>query len=210
MQRTGPSGGISIKKVICPPEIAELKTGQMSNATICIEFANIPDREGDMTARLDINSSTAGSMPVELKPSLGELLLPLQVNKSEYESTMDRMQGFQRIVSSFQSNVSSSSSTSSSRNEVFATLATRVLKCAALTPVGKSSSATTFNKERQFKLVGSLPTSKDIVLVLVQLNDNATTDDDGTNVISGTITVCCDHAVAVNSIMNVIKRTLND
>lgn len=208
--------------MICPPEIGELKTGQMSNATICIEFGSISDREGDMVARVDIKSSTGGSMPVELKPSLGELLQPLACTKAEYETTMDRMQGFQRIVSSFQSTIllPTSSSSSSSKNEILSSLSTKVLKCAALTPVGKSTFST---KDNQLRLVGGLPTSNEIVLVLIQVtnmdnnnngdgNSSSTTTTSGgpAVIVSGTITVCCDHAVAVNSILNVMKRTLND
>lgn len=179
LPRSGPSGAVGVKRAAWPPEIPELKKGQVANATLCIEFASASNREGDMVARVDIKSSTGGGVPVEIKPSLGQLLKPYKSKTAEFDRTMERMQGFGRVTSSFQTSDMES-------------IPKSVLKHAALTPVGKLAW-----KDKKLRLIGGLPASNDLVLVLVQCENG-----------SGSITVCCDHAVAVNSIMNVIKRAV--
>jgi hypothetical protein len=158
-----------------------------------MEFASASNREGDMVARLEIKSSTGGGVPVELKPTLAELL---QTNKThtkttaaEFDATLQRMQGFQRVVSSFQNK--------KAKDDV-ASLSTLILKHAALTLVVGNQKD---NNNNTLRFIGGLPASSDLVLVLIQC------DDDHTG--SGSITVCCDHALAVNSILNVLKRAVS-
>lgn len=118
---------------------------------------------------------------MELKPSLGDLLKPLKVTKTEFDSKMQRMQGFQRVVSKFQtSNLS--------------TLPPSLLKAVALTSVGKLTW-----KENKLRLAGMLPANTDPVFVLFQCDEAGG---------SGNVTVCCESAVAVNSIMNALKRAI--
>ena len=182
LPRSGPSGAVPVKRAVWPPEISELKKGQVSNATLCLEFASASNREGDMVARVDIKSSTGGGVPVELKPSLADLLKPHKSNSvSEFDSTMQRMQGFGRVASSFQT------------NDVQG-IPKSIMKHAALTPVGGLLAW----KDNKLRLIAQLPASDDLVLVLLQCENS-----------SGNITVCCDHAVAVNSILNVVKRAIS-
>lgn len=178
LQRSGPSGAVAVKRAVWPPEISELKKGQVANATLCIEFASTSNREGDMVARVDIKSSTGG-VPVEFNPTLGDLLKSRKLKEAEFDSSQARMQGFARVTSSFQTSDMDS-------------IPKSVLKHAALTPVGKLAW-----KDKKLRLVGGLPAGDDLVLVLIQCDGG-----------SGSITVCCDHAVAVNSILNVVKRAL--
>jgi len=178
LQRAGPSGAVAVKRAVWPPEIPEIKKGQVSNTIFCVEFASASNREGDMTARVDVKTSTGG-IPVEFKPSLGELLQPAQLMPAEFDSTMARMQGFQRVSSKFKA-------------ADIGPIPKAVLKHAAFTPVGKLAW-----KEGKLRLVGGLPAGNDLVLVLIEYTDG-----------SGSITVCCDHAVAVNSVLNVVQRAV--
>jgi hypothetical protein len=175
----------------------ELKKGQVCNATLCMEFASTSNREGDMVARLEIKSSTGGGVPVELKPTLGELLQTTEAKThktAEFDAILQRMQGFQRVVSSFQT---------TKKAKDIASLSTLILKHAALTPVvvGKPK-----DNNNTLRFIGGLPASSDLVLVLIQCDDDNNSTTSGS---SGSITVCCDHALAVNSILNVLKRAVS-
>lgn len=183
LPRSSSAGAFAVKKLLCPPEIPELKKGQVSNVTLGIVFASMSNREGDMVARFDIKSSVGGGSPVELKPSLGDLLLPQNVTSvADFDSKMSRMQGFQRVTSKFQTS-----------NLVSVPM--KVMKGAALTPVGDLNWS-----DNKLRLVGGLPSSNDIVYVLFECAPNSG---------GGTITVCCDHAVAVNNIMNLLKHAVS-
>ena len=173
-----------MKKAVCPPEIAELKSGQMANATLCLQFATASNREGDLVGRFDIKTSTGGGIPIEIKPSVGELLTtpPTTPSVAEFDASMNRMQGFQRVTSKFQS---------SSVDGVPHIL----LKSAALSPVGKAGW-----QDNKLRLIGGLPASSDIVFVRVECDRNSG---------AGTITVCCDHAMAVNSVLAILKHALS-
>ena len=181
MPRSSPSGSIPVKKALCPPEVMELQKGQVSNATICILFASASNRQGDMVAKFDIKSSISG-VPVELRPSLGDLLLPQKApTVTEFDASLSRMQGFQRVTSSFQT-------------KDMKAVPKLVMKNAAVTPVGGSG---WINNKLRF--CGGLPASNDTVWILLE--------SDPSNG-SGTLTVCCDHAMAVNSILNLLKHAL--
>lgn len=181
--RSGSKGGIVVKKAICPAEIPELKKGQMSSASLCIQFASASNREGDMIARFDIKSSIGGGVPVEIKPSVGELLKPHKLTIDEFDSKIGKMHGFQRVSAAFSTSVANVSS-----------IPKVVLKAVALTPVGKATWI-----DDKFRMIGCLPASDDLVLVLIQIDKSKG---------SGTITSCCDHAVAVNSILNSLKQAV--
>ena len=184
LTRSNSKGGIAIKKTVFPPEIPELKKGQMSSAYLCIQFASPSNREGDLVARFDIKSSIGGGVPVELKPSVGDMLVPRKVTIDEFDSTMGRMHGFQRVSASYSTAATDASS-----------IPKAILKAAALTPVGKA----TLTDDGKFRAVGCLPASSDLVLALIQF-DKASE--------SGTVTICCDHAVAGNSILNSLKQAV--
>lgn len=188
LARSSPSGSISTKKIVCPQEIAELKPGQVSSATVCIEFASVSNRDGDLVARLDVKSAAGGGVPIQIKPSIGELLRPCPKklrNMDEFDSDIAKMHGFQRVESSF---------TLTEGTPPYAELPKWIVKHVALTPVPKLSW-----KDGKLRLAGGLPASNDIVYVLVQCDKLAG---------SGSIVVCCDHAMAVNSVLSLIKRAI--
>ena len=171
-----------MKKVLCPTEIAELKKGQVANATIFVLFASASNREGDMVARLDIKTSIGGT-PVDLKPSLGDLLLPPKSQTvTEFDASMQKMQGFQRVTTKF-------------RTTELMAVPMRIMKSAALSPVGKLSWV-----DNKLRFMGGLPASSDTVCVRLECDPKSG---------SGTITVCCDHAVAVNNITNLLKHAVS-
>lgn len=137
------------------------------------------NREGDLVGRLEVKQGSAGSVPIEIKPMLGELLRspPKTTAVDEFDTTMHGMQGFQRVQSSFTTSLDMASILSS------------IIKQTSLTLVEKS--------DQQIRLIGLLPASNDPVLVLVESENG-----------SGKMTVCCDHPVAVNSILSVAKRAI--
>jgi hypothetical protein len=180
--RSGSSGAHAVKKSLCPPEIPELKKGQVSFSTVCFLFASASNREGDLVAKVEVKSLTGGSVPVEFKPSLGDLLRPHKMKTAEFDSTMQTMQGFQRVVSNFHTGD-------------LVGLPASLVKVIALSSVGKLAW-----KDNKLRLIGGLPVSTDLVLVLIQCDSSGG---------SGTITVCCDNAVAVNTIMNTLKRAIS-
>jgi len=182
LPRSGSSGPFATKKILCPPEIPELKPGQASDSTIVLEFASMSNRDGDMIGRLEIKQGSAGSVPVEIKPSLGELLRqPQKTSVGEFDSIMHRMQGFQRIETSF-----------TTAHDINA-ISQSILRESSLTVVGNSGVA-----DKKLRFLGLLPASNDLVLVSVESNKSG----------AGKIVVCCDHAVAVNSISSLMRRSV--
>jgi hypothetical protein len=177
---------------MCPPEITELKKGQVSSfATLCIEFTSASNRDGDLVARLDVKSSTGG-VPIDVKPSLGELLRPCkQLKAADFDTSMNQMQGFQRVVSSF--------TTALALPSYYQSLPSMIVEHAALTPVGSGKQLSSWTKDSKLRLVGRLPASDEFVYVLVECEKTTG---------AGNITVCCDHAVAGTSIMNLMKRAV--
>jgi hypothetical protein len=179
--RSSSKGGIATKKIVCPPEIAELKKGQLSNACVCVQFASASDREGDIVARFDVKASVGGGAPVEIKPHVAELLKPYRITTADFDSFMGKMHGFQRVSASYKIDPSK-----------FESLPKSILKQTALTLVGNVSW-----ENDKLRLVGCLPASDTLVYALIQCDKN-----NG----SGTITTCCDHTMAGNSIFNTLKR----
>jgi hypothetical protein len=180
--RSGSSGTYAVKKSLCPPEIPELKKGQVSFSTVCFQFTSASNRGGDLAAKFEVKSLTGGSVPIELKPSLGDLLRPHKIKAAEFDSTMQSMQGFQRVVSTFKAGN-------------LAALPAAVIQEVALTPVGELEW-----KDNKLRLVGVLPASTDLVLVMIQCESSSST---------GNITVCCENAMAVNSITNALKQAIS-
>ena len=96
------SGVIAPSKVITPPEIPALKKGKISTVFIGLTFSSATDRDGIALAKFDIKSDR-GTTPVEIRPSLGELLdSPKSVSISEFDTAFAELQGIhQRISASF-------------------------------------------------------------------------------------------------------------
>mmetsp|Transcript_35278 Transcript_35278/g.85545 ORF Transcript_35278/g.85545 Transcript_35278/m.85545 type:complete len:1320 (+) Transcript_35278:50-4009(+) len=182
LPRSSSKGGIAIKRTVCPPEIPELKKGQMSTAHVCTQFTSASNREGDMVIRLDIKSSSGG-VPVEIKPRVGELLRACNMNVVDFDSTLSKMHGFQRVSASFAVNPGNVDA-----------LITAVFKETALNPVGPAK----FD-DGSLRLVAQLPASDDLVLGLIEC-DRVTG--------AGKVTTCCDHAVAGNSILSTLKQAI--
>jgi len=183
LPRPGSKGCIAIKRTVCPPEIPELKKGQMSTAHVCTQFMSASNREGDMVIRLDIKSSSGGGVPVEIKPHVGELLRPYNMNVLEFDSKLSKMHGFQRVSATFAVNPANVN-----------TLITSIFKEVALNPVGTSKL-----DGGKLRLVAQLPASDDLVLGLIEC-DSLTG--------AGRVTTCCDHAVAGNSILSTLKQVM--
>lgn len=180
--RSTSSGHVAPTKTVIPPEIVALAKGQMAVAILGVTFASVSDREGSLQARFDLKSDRA-TTALDLRPPLGELVQPLKMTADAFEKGMKQLQGFQRVTSKF--TVASVES-----------LGGAVLKQVALQPL--DSKADTWEKSRQLRLVGCLPASTDKLYIEVQCKDDK----------SGTFTVCCDNAMATNSILDTLKRAL--
>ena len=154
----------------------------MSTAHVCTQFASASNREGDMVIRLDIKSSSGG-VPVEIKPHAGELLRPYNMAVSEFDSTLSKMHGFQRVSGSFTVNPVNMDA-----------LITSVFKEASFNPVGPAKF-----EGGMLRLVAQLPASDDLVLGLIECERLTG---------AGKLTTCCDHAVAGNSIFSTLKQTI--
>jgi hypothetical protein len=180
------SSSVGPRKVMLPLEVSELPAGRKAECVVGIDFTSVSDREGSLLAKLEIKFGTGG-MAMELKPTIGDLLLPCTRTIEQFEAAIQRMHGFNRVEASF-----SVSETSRS------TLPSRLLARAALSFV--SLSDTTWDKMNSIRWVATLPASADPVFVL------ATCSESG----QGKLLVCCDHALVANSIMNLLKRAISE
>lgn len=184
LQRSSSSSASHIgpKKAVVPGEIVQLKQGQMSNVILGIDFASPSDRDDSLLARFDIKFN-GGSVPMEIRPNLVQLLQTCKKSSSEFDGGMAKLQGFNRVESSF--NVPDVSF-----------LTSRWLqKQAHLTPVSKSDSL-----GAGARFVASLPASGDAVFVVVTASEGGV----------GKVTVCCEQALAVNGIANSLKKSINE
>jgi len=171
---------------VTPQEIVALKKGQMTTATLGISFQSASDRDGALQARFDFKSDR-GNNPVDIRPSLGDMLQPCRMNAKDFDVHVEALQGFSRVVSKFQLPAPISSS--------YEALPTCIRKHAALTPVDRKLTW----KDGKLCLVGTLPASMDNIYVVVEC--------DGTSG-AGSLTVCCDHPLACNSLKDVLKSAV--
>ena len=103
VHRGGTSSGIiSPSKVITPPEIPVLKKGMVSTLFIGITFASATDRDGVTVAKFDVKSDR-GTTSIEVRPSLGDLLLndTKCLSQSDFDTAVSSLHGIQRITSTF-------------------------------------------------------------------------------------------------------------
>ena len=175
---------IAPRKVVLPPEISQILMGQHVECLIGFDFFSASDRDGSLHAKLEIKFDSSGTVPVDIRPSIGDLLLPCRQTVDQFDADLRRMHGFNRVESEF--------TLSCSREALTQKLLARV----ALSFVGVSSS---WDGEK-LRLAGTLPASSDPVYVLV----TCAADTAG----QCKVVVCCDHALVVNSIMNLLKRSL--
>ncbi len=122
IHRRGTGNGIiAPSRVNSPPEIPILKQGQITTVYIGLTFASATDRDGVALAKFDIKSDR-GSNPVEIRPSLGELLdSPNSMSQSEFDKACSELQGIhQRITSSV--------SVSSKNDDIFGKIPVAILQ----------------------------------------------------------------------------------
>ncbi len=193
-----------------------------------LEFVTVPDRDGSCVVKLEMKHNSSGGIPLELKISLAELLrrnamTQSMVTVSAFDVAMQRLQGFQRVST----NISLPGTTGAEiandngdDNHAKERILRAILAHAALVPVvvesaaispwtkywsnnnnGSDGGTATTTMSSQLRLVASLPASGDPVFVLV----TTTTTPSSTSV---QLTVCCDNALAVNSLVDVLKRAI--
>jgi len=182
---------IGPNRVVAPPEIAAaLAPGQKVECVVGIDFAGISDRDNSLRAALDVKFGTGG-VPIEIKPNLGDLLMPCKLLSIEdFDSAVGVLHGFQRV----ESTVPVPDATTRSE------LPKKLVRGMALWPVGGGRADWKSDDDGdKLRMLGTLPSSLDPVYVMVTCPPGAT---------AAKITVCCDHALAVNSILNQAKRTL--
>jgi hypothetical protein len=184
LDRKAIPGVIGLRRSIVPPEISTLPKGKMTTSILGMDFASVSDKEGSLHARFEIKSDR-GNNPLDLKPPLGELVKPLKMKADEFEKRMERLQGFQRVVSSI--NVDS---------ETMATLDKAILKQVNVKPLGSDKP---WLESFSLRLVGLLPASTDKLYIEVRGKKH-----NG----SGSFTVCSDNALATNSILDTLKKAL--
>jgi hypothetical protein len=169
-----------------------LKNSQVCDAIVVIEFASLSDREGDMSGRLEVKTGSSGGVPVEIKLPLGELLRPppKSMGVQDFDNTMKRMHGFQRVETSFSTKLDLQG------------ISLSIRKATALIPVGEKDTGEITSTTTSLRFIGMRPVSNEAVLALI----------DGPKAVGGIgkIVVCSDHAVAINSIQSLLKRTLNN
>lgn len=191
LQRASTSSQIGPKKVVVPGEIASLKQGQMSLVILGIDFVTPSDRDGNLLAKFDIKTNSGG-IPVEFRPNLGQLLLPCKRTETEFNTGISKLQGFNRITSKF---------TISDPSKITASwIQKRVFVNPIITKGDNNNNNSLLNSEGGLRMVGSLPESGDPVFVHMKCTEAGSND--------GTITVCCEQALAVNGIMNILKKAL--
>lgn len=186
IQRSGTHGSIGTRNVVIPQEIMALKKGEMTTAILGLSFQSASDRDGALQARFDFKSDR-GNTPVDIRPSLGDMLQPCRMNQAEFDSKVESLQGFSRVTSTFQLPDPVSQS--------FGALPVSVMKHAALTPVDRKLAW----KDGKLCLVGTLPSSTDKIYVLVECDKNSG---------AGSLTVCCEHPLACNSLKDVLKSAV--
>ena len=152
----------------------------MATVVLGIEFNDCIDRDDSLLARFEIKYN-GGALPMEVRPSLLELLQPCMKNRREFDGATRKLQGFNCVDSSF--SLPSASS-----------LVTRkwVSKNGNLTPIKED------NKVLDgMRFAGSLPSSGDTVFVFLCCTSQG-----------GNVTVWCEQALAANCIVHALKKAI--
>jgi AP-3 complex subunit beta len=214
------------RKIVAPPEIPQLDPGQRVDRVLGIEFSGVSDRDGSLLAKMDVQFGT-GSVPIEIRPTVGDLLQPPSSLSSTpltgdlFDAAIRNLQGFQRIESRFE--VPAGTSAVKNLSGAGDLAARRITDHVALVPVGDASTASSANSKAtdlKLRFVGYLPSAGDPVYVLLTLVRSSNTEGEGEGEggggggggqrrYRGKAVVCCVQPLAVNSIMNQVKRALN-
>lgn len=185
IQRSNTTGSIGTRQVVIPQEIVALKKGEMTTATLGMSFQTASDRDGALQARFDFKSDRSSSA-VDIRPTIGDMLRPCRMSAEDFQSNVNALQGFSRVVSKLQ--VDSKS---------YDALPRSIMKHAALTPLDRKVAW----KDSEFRLAGTLPSSMDKIFVVVECDRKTG---------AGSITVCCEHPLACNSLKDVLKSAVAD
>lgn len=81
-----------VKKVILPQEVPILKTGEMTIVNVIVEYFAISTKDGALSVKLELKSDK-GSFPLEIRPPLGELMIPLRINETDFDFACKRFHG---------------------------------------------------------------------------------------------------------------------
>ena len=198
------------KVMIVPSEIAEVSVQHSVTCQIGIDFTQLSDRDNSYCAKIELkygSSSLPNSVTMDVKPTIGDMLLPYSKPCSvlEFDTFIRRMQGFSRIESHWAlEDVLPKQQTSATLQ-----ISERILSRAALTLVvddhshPKSDNDTSFLSS-SLRWIGLLPASKDPIYVMVSWN----TSPKNAKLVNGTILVCCDHALVANAFIQLLKRSI--
>lgn len=184
IQRSAASGAIALRRVVIPPEISVLEKGKMAILVLGVEFTASSDKDGSMHGKFEVKSDK-GSGPLDVRPPLGELLQPAKMSKSDFEASIQRLQGFNRVTSSFKL---------TGGDKAREDLPEKMMKKAALTALNKDLKW----KDNKFHFSGQLPVSIDKVFVVLTVDDFS----------RGELLVCCENAMATNSILDLLKKAM--
>ena len=193
MQRNvSSSGTIPTTRAIIPQEIDILNSSQISFAMIGLEFAQHSDKDGAFHTRFDIKCDRS-STSVDIRPPLAELLLESKIMSIvDFDESMQKMHGIhQQAMSKFELSPSSKGSSISLMHEK---LPVKILKASTLVLVGNKKW-----KNNCCRFVGALPASGKDVLVRIRCDKNSG---------AGELAICCDSAIALNSLLAFLKKAI--
>jgi AP-3 complex subunit beta len=199
LQRSSSTNNASVigpKRMVLPIAIDELPAHRKTECLVGIEFISTSDRDGSLLAKLDIKFGSNGTAALDIKPSIGDVLLPCRRSIQEFDAAVHRMQGFNRAEANFVIPPLSSR----------AIIPARILSRAALTVVHEgntaaSSDTSSWGQDHQIRWVGTLPSSSDPIFVITRCVEGSQ---------QGSLVVCCDHALMANSFVNLLKRAISE
>jgi hypothetical protein len=82
-------GNNAVKQIKFPQEVPILRTGEMSIVTLIVEYHLITTKDGVMTVKLELKFDK-GSFPLEIRPPLGELIIPFRMNEFVFDAACQR------------------------------------------------------------------------------------------------------------------------
>jgi len=186
------SGIVSTTRVFVPQEIELLKYSQVCYLMLGLEFASCSDKDGAIQARFDVKSH-CGSAEMMICPPLGEMLKPCDMISSDFDVAVNKLKGIhQRSVAP----LSLIPDVGGTIEEKFKDLPAKIIKAANLTPINNRLSW----NGNQCNFVGCLPSSQLVVFVVLECNPQTG---------AGEITVCCDSAMALNALLELLKKAVN-
>lgn len=174
---------IPTSRVVLPQVIGELKESQLCYEFMALQFQRITDKDDAFMSQFDVKSDR-GSNPIVISTPICELLKPVKMTSTEFDSASHKLQGIHQRMSSKLSCVD---------DQTWKTLPSKVCKVAQLSLVKDDKN------KRCFKFVGVLPSSNLDVLVSIIA---------GSGEKDGELVVCCDDAIASNSILEKLKAIM--